>query len=575
MSIKKKLLKMSLLGPVLTAVVVLCALVLSSSLSSKALEKGLEKQTTEETSAIAKAVWNTCDIIDTTEESLVKFANDLRGIKVGKTGYVYVVDTNGYFIAHPTLAGNGKSYMSLKDDDGKYIIKDMIKMAKKEKPGESAIYAYRWKNKGEEKARKKFASIMYFKPKGWVIGVGAYDDDFKGTLRALGASNRMWTVGIALFLLAGLIGTLIASIISADSLSNTIVFLKERLDQVRRGEVIFNEEDSKKLEEYSERGDELGDMAKSFLSTSSYLRDLLNILDNMASLDFTKALVPSSDKDLVAAAIEKLGLELKEAITTLSRASSEIRYATEQVTSANSSLAIGASNQAASLEEISASMSEIKSYVDESYRRALKVKDLSTSSKALSEEGSSNLGVLEKKMDSLYEFGDSINSVMNLIDGIAFQTNLLALNAAVEAARAGQHGKGFAVVADEVRNLAQRSAKAVQETASILEKNKKDIEDSLKSLKDVRESFSSVKGATSEVLTNTEELTEAANKQKIAVESIAQAVVDVDEVVQNNAATSEETSATSAEVLSMAGELDMLVARFRVSDTTGQEIRKM
>ncbi|BBE51549.1 Methyl-accepting chemotaxis protein McpH [Ferriphaselus amnicola] len=71
-------------------------------------------------------------------------------------------------------------------------------------------------------------------------------------------------------------------------------------------------------------------------------------------------------------------------------------------------------------------------------------------------------------MDGLNLALQQIDSISNIIKGIAEQTKLLALNAAIEAARAGDYGRGFAVVADEVRTLSDRTTSSAIDISNLL-----------------------------------------------------------------------------------------------------------
>jgi methyl-accepting chemotaxis protein len=61
-----------------------------------------------------------------------------------------------------------------------------------------------------------------------------------------------------------------------------------------------------------------------------------------------------------------------------------------------------------------------------------------------------------------------VNSVVDLINGVAAETKLIAFNAAIEAARAGEAGRGFGVVATEVKSLAVSVAESGKEIKNLV-----------------------------------------------------------------------------------------------------------
>ncbi|MDO5402708.1 MAG: methyl-accepting chemotaxis protein [Eubacteriales bacterium] len=85
---------------------------------------------------------------------------------------------------------------------------------------------------------------------------------------------------------------------------------------------------------------------------------------------------------------------------------------------------------------------------------------------AQSVESGSNVN---KELSGLGEYMNQMNSIVDIISGIAEQTSLLALNASIEAARAGEAGKGFAVVAGEISQMANQTQDATVNITGLIE----------------------------------------------------------------------------------------------------------
>ena len=440
------------------------------------------------------------------QESVKELRQSIYDIKVGTSGYVYVLDSKGHYVISQKGTRDGEDISQAKDPEGNLFIQEIVAKSIVLKPGEYAEHRYPWKNPGDPVARYKIVRLMYYAPWDWIIGAGSYEGEF---LEAANSVEKMrdrskivlWSIAVVAGLLVGVIALLVAQ-----GIAGPIVRIADAVNTVAR-------ERDLTIEVPVKSKDEVGVMAGEFNRMMKILRDSFQLVmqaarnvENYAGDVAQRAnanrqraerqaeqmnLMQQTVEDMRATAGEVAGASesqreaadvsrnnietLVQSMASVTEASGsqveEASTATERVQMMGDTGAkvVGtAQKQGEQVVAVTEAVNRMEESVKELTSATASAMEFATGALQSVDEGSTSVAATVEGMRAIAESSEQISEIITVITEIAEQTNLLSLNAAIEAARAGAHGKGFAVVADEVGKLAQRSSEAAKEITQLI-----------------------------------------------------------------------------------------------------------
>ena len=474
-------------------------------------------------------------------------------IKVGQSGYAYMIDKNGLIVYHPDTSKILKENASDKaNDEFKLIINEM-------KAGKTSEAFYTYNN---------VYKYTVFQPvDNWVIAVTANYDEYMES--AIDIRNDT----IIIVIISIIIAMICAYLYSTLGIINPI----------------------KKLEKLMRRAGE-GDLTvKINIKSNDEIKELGNSFNDMIE-----------HQDEIVKSVRNAAEQLNAASEEMAASSEEISATTEEVSATINQVAEDAEKQNESIVDISEVLVQLSSLVQLAQNRAKATSSNAVNTMTVADLGrekveetvkamniiSAGSDETSKALESVNSLSVKVGGIITTINSIAEQTNLLALNAAIEAARAGEHGKGFSVVADEVRKLSEESNDKAKEIDILVNEMMKQIKNAVISMGSAKaevdngvaivsetdKAFVNIINAIENITEHVNEILDITGDEVASSDRVVKLINEIATITESNSSNSENVSlaaeeqssainnltATAEETSAMAEELTKLVERFKV-----------